>query len=129
MIGSTRSVRVFAYTVATDMRKGMDGLYGLVTSLLAKDPLSGDLFLFVSRDRKRAKVLLWDGTGLCLYAKRLERGQVCEAVGWGGGEHAGADDVGDVVVFGGQPVGGEGADIASKTLLQMLDGSRNACKN
>ena len=75
MIGSTRSVRVFAYTLATDMRKGMDGLYGLVTGLLAKDPLSGDLFVFVSRDRKRAKVLLWDGTGLCLYAKRLERGR------------------------------------------------------
>lgn len=84
MIGSTRSVRVFAYTVATDMRKGMDGLYGLVTGLLAKDPLSGDLFLFVSRDRKRAKVLLWDGTGLCLYAKRLERGQFAKL--WAGEE-------------------------------------------
>jgi transposase len=66
------------------MRKGMDGLYGLVTSLLAKDPLSGDLFLFVSRDRKRAKVLLWDGTGLCLYAKRLERGQFAKL--WAGEE-------------------------------------------
>ena len=84
MIGSTRSVRVFAYTVVTDMRKGMDGLYGLVTSLLAKDPLSGDLFLFVSRDRKRAKVLLWDGTGLCLYAKRLERGRFAKL--WAGEE-------------------------------------------
>jgi transposase len=52
----------------------MDGLYGLVTTLLDKDPLSGDLYLFVSRDRKRAKVLMWDGTGLCLYAKRLEKG-------------------------------------------------------
>jgi transposase len=86
VIGSTRSVRVFAYTVATDMRKGMDGLYGLVTSLLAKDPLSGDLFLFVSRDRKRAKVLLWDGTGLCLYAKRLERGQFAKL--WAGEEES-----------------------------------------
>lgn len=74
MIGSTRSVRVLAYTLPTDMRKGMDGLYGLVTTLLDKDPLSGDLYLFVSRDRKRAKVLMWDGTGLCLYAKRLEKG-------------------------------------------------------
>lgn len=86
MIGSTRSVRVFAYTVATDMRKGMDGLYGLVTGLLAKDPLSGDLFLFVSRDRKRAKVLLWDGTGLCLYAKRLERGRFAKL--WAGEEES-----------------------------------------
>jgi len=64
----------------------MDGLYGLVTSLLAKDPLSGDLFLFVSRDRKRAKVLLWDGTGLCLYAKRLERGRFAKL--WAGEEES-----------------------------------------
>jgi len=74
VIGSTRSLRVLAYTLPTDMRKGMDGLYGLVTTLLDKDPLSGDPYLFVSRDRKRAKVLMWDGTGLCLYAKRLEKG-------------------------------------------------------
>jgi transposase len=54
-IGSTRSLRVFAYTVPTDMRKGFDGLYGMVTSELERDPMSGDLFLFVSRDRKRAR--------------------------------------------------------------------------
>ena len=42
---------------------------------LGQDPLSGDCYLFVSRTRKRAKVLLWDGTGLCIYAKRLERGR------------------------------------------------------
>ncbi|MCP4902045.1 MAG: IS66 family insertion sequence element accessory protein TnpB [bacterium] len=74
MIGSTRSVRVFAYTMPVDMRKGFDGLYGMVSSHLDQDPLSGDLFLFVARNRKRAKVLMWDGTGLCLYAKRLEKG-------------------------------------------------------
>ena len=75
MIGSTRSLRVFASTRPTDMRKGFDGLYGVVERELGRDPLSGDLFLFVSRDRRRAKVLLWDGTGLCMYAKRLERGR------------------------------------------------------
>ena len=58
MIGSTRSVRVFAYTLPTDMRKGFDGLYGMVSSQLDKDPLSGDLYLFVARNRKRAKVLM-----------------------------------------------------------------------
>ena len=42
---------------------------------LGRDRLSGDLYLFVSRNRIRAKVLLWDGTGLCVYAKRLERGR------------------------------------------------------
>ena len=82
MIGSTRSVRVFAYTLPTDMRKGFDGLYGMVVSHLDHDPLSGDLFLFVARNRKRAKVLMWDGTGLCLYAKRLEKGRFAKL--WAG---------------------------------------------
>jgi transposase len=84
VLGSTRSLRVFAYTVPTDMRKGFDGLYGMVTSELERDPMSGDLFLFVSRDRKRAKVLQWDGTGLCLYAKRLEKGRFAKL--WAGEE-------------------------------------------
>ncbi len=84
MIGSTLSVRVFAYTLPTDMRKGFDGLYGMVKSHLDQDPLSGDLFLFVARNRKRAKVLMWDGTGLCLYSKRLEKGQFAKL--WNGEE-------------------------------------------
>jgi transposase len=82
VIGSTRSVRVFAYTLPTDMRKGFDGLYGMVSTHLEHDPLSGDLFLFVARNRKRAKVLMWDGTGLCLYAKRLEKGRFAKL--WAG---------------------------------------------
>lgn len=56
-------------------RKGFDSLCGMVTERLARNPLSGDIFLFVSRDRIRAKVLHFDGTGLCLYVKRLERGR------------------------------------------------------
>ena len=84
MIGSTRSLRVFAYTLPTDMRKGFDGLYGMVANHLGRDPLSGDMFLFVARNRKRAKVLLWDGTGLCLYAKRLEKGKFAKL--WAGEE-------------------------------------------
>ncbi|MHC5035007.1 MAG: IS66 family insertion sequence element accessory protein TnpB [Planctomycetota bacterium] len=75
MIGSTRQVRVFAYTAPADMRKGHDSLAALVKQQLGHDPLSGDCYLFVARNRVRAKVLLWDGTGLCLYAKRLERGR------------------------------------------------------
>lgn len=74
MIGSTRRVRVYAYGQPADMRRSFDGLAALVTASLGRDPLSGDLFLFVGRDRRRAKVLFWDGTGLCLYAKRLEKG-------------------------------------------------------
>jgi transposase len=57
------------------MRKGFDRLCCMVTERLARNPLSGDVFLFVSRDRIRAKVLHFDGTGLCLYVKRLERGR------------------------------------------------------
>jgi transposase len=57
------------------MRKGFDGLCALVTQGLHRNPLSGDVFIFVSRDRVRAKTLQWDGTGLCIYAKRLERGR------------------------------------------------------
>jgi transposase len=75
MIGSTRQLSVYAYGGPVDLRKGFDGLSTLVTQGLGRDPLSGDLFLFVNRDRHRAKVLLWDGTGLCIYAKRLEQGR------------------------------------------------------
>lgn len=75
MIGSTRQVAVFAFGAPVDMRKGFDGLAAVVTLQLGRDPLAGDVFLFVNRTRKRAKVLLWDGTGLCIYAKRLEQGR------------------------------------------------------
>lgn len=70
-----RRVAVYAHGAPTDMRKGFDSLCGMVTERLARNPLSGDVFLFVSRDRIRAKVLHFDGTGLCLYVKRLERGR------------------------------------------------------
>jgi len=66
---------VWAHARPADLRKGYDGLYGLVTEGMARDPLSGDLYLFVNRERTRAKVLLWDGTGLCIYQKRLEEGR------------------------------------------------------
>jgi len=73
MIGSTRAIRVFARMRPTDLRKGFDGLYGLVRSEFKQDPLAGDLFLFLNRRRTSAKVLHWDGTGLCIYAKRLAK--------------------------------------------------------
>lgn len=75
MIGSTRQVSVFAFDAPVDMRRGFDGLFSLVGEQMKSDPLCGDLFLFVSRDRRRAKVLYWDGTGLCVFAKRLEQGR------------------------------------------------------
>lgn len=75
MIASTLPCQVYAYAAPVDMRKGYDGLSAVVREDLGRDPLSGDLYLFVSRNRIRAKVLLWDGTGLCVYAKRLEKGR------------------------------------------------------
>lgn len=75
ILGTSRAVRVFAYPHAVDLRKGYDGLFGLVKQGLGRDPLSGDLFLFVNGRRKSCKVLVWDGTGLCIFQKRLERGR------------------------------------------------------
>jgi transposase len=75
MIGSTRNLAVYAHPEPADMRKGYDTLFGLVRDVLGQDPLCGHLFLFVSKDRRRTKVLYWDGTGLCIFQKRLERGR------------------------------------------------------
>lgn len=75
MIGSTRQVRVFAYRDPVDMRKAYDSLSALVVEGLGREVMSGELFLFVGKTRRRAKVLYWDGTGLCLFAKRLEKGR------------------------------------------------------
>jgi transposase len=75
VIGSTRNLQVFAYPAPCDMRRGFDGLYGVVVRELGRDPLSGDCYLFTNRRRTTAKVLHFDGTGLCVYAKRLEQGR------------------------------------------------------
>ena len=66
MLSLAASTRVFIAMGATDMRKGFDGLCGLVTGQLKSDPLSGALFLFVNRRRDRMKVLYWDGDGLAI---------------------------------------------------------------
>jgi transposase len=74
LIGSTRSVRVFAYAKVADLRRSYDGLFAIATEEMGADVLAGDLFLFVNRRRNRAKVLLFDGTGLCIYMKRMDKG-------------------------------------------------------
>ncbi len=75
MIGTTRAVKVWAYSAPVDLRKGYNGLSSLVKRAMDLDPQSGDCYLFTNRNRTRAKVLLWDGTGLCIYMKRLEKGR------------------------------------------------------
>lgn len=75
MIGSTRQVAVYAYARPVDMRKSFDTLAALVKTELRREVLSGDVYVFVGKTRRRAKALYWDGTGLCLFAKRLETGR------------------------------------------------------
>ena len=75
MAGWGAATRVYLAAGATDMRKGFDGLYGLVREQLAQDPLSGHVFVFSNRSRTRLKLLYWDGSGLWVCAKRLERGR------------------------------------------------------
>lgn len=75
MLSLPPAVRVFVAREATDMRKSFDTLAALVIEVIDEDPQSGHLFLFVNRQRNRAKILWWDRSGYCLLAKRLEHGQ------------------------------------------------------
>ena len=75
MFGLSPATKIYLGAAAVDMRKGFDGLYGLVRDQLGQDPLSGHLFLFTNRDRTRIKALVWDGSGLWVCAKRLEQGR------------------------------------------------------
>lgn len=75
MFGLGLATKIFIAVEAVDMRQGFDGLYGLVRDHLNHDPLSGHLFLFTNRSKTRLKVLVWDGSGLWVCAKRLERGR------------------------------------------------------
>lgn len=75
MIVDRRGARVWARAQPTDLRKGYTGLAALVTQEMGHDLVTGDLFLFVSRTRTSLKILRWDGTGLCIYGKRLARGR------------------------------------------------------
>lgn len=75
MFGLGPATKIYVAAEAVDMRKGFDGLYGLVRDQLGEDPLSGHLFLFTNRRRTRVKALVWDGSGLWICAKRLEKGR------------------------------------------------------
>jgi transposase len=75
MFGLGPATKIYVAAEPVDMRKGFEGLYGLVRDQLGQDPLSGHLFLFTNRMHTRLKALVWDGSGLWVCAKRLERGR------------------------------------------------------
>ena len=75
MISLPRGTRIRLAAGMTDMRRGCDGLASIVQEKLAADPFAGHVFVFRGRRGDLVKLLWWDGDGLCLFAKRLERGR------------------------------------------------------
>ena len=75
MLNWSSGTRVFVATRAVDLRASFNRLFALTQSVLKQDPLSGHWFVFTNRDRTRVKVLFWDGSGLWVCAKRLEKGR------------------------------------------------------
>jgi len=75
MLGLSANLRYFLCCSTIDMRNGFDGLAGIVRNHLKKDPISGDVFIFINKSRTHIKLLYWDGDGFALFYKRLERGR------------------------------------------------------
>lgn len=75
MIGPTGAVRIMVATRPVDFRKGADGLAALVRETMGADPFSGAVYVFRAKRADRVKLIFWDGTGVCLFAKRLEDGE------------------------------------------------------
>ena len=74
MIGPTGAVRVMVATRPVDFRKGAEGLAALVREEMRADPFSGAVYVFRAKRADRVKLIFWDGTGVCLFGKRLEAG-------------------------------------------------------
>ena len=75
MIQLPTATKIWIVAGVTDMRRGFDGLSGQVQTVLQQQPFSGHVFVFRGRRGDIVKLLWWDGDGLCLFAKRLERGR------------------------------------------------------
>lgn len=71
-LGSSHSY--YLYTEPTDMRKSFDSLSGLISSEMKADPFSGQVYIFINKQRNRIKLLHWEAGGFTLYYKRLEKG-------------------------------------------------------
>jgi transposase len=74
MLHLSASCKYYLHRSATDMRKGFDSLCGIVTSQMQMNVLSGSVFIFINKKHTQVKLLLWEGDGLALYYKRLEKG-------------------------------------------------------
>ena len=75
MIGPSGNVRVLVATKPVDFRKGAEGLAAVVRETMRTDPFSGVVYVFRAKRADRVKLIFWDGTGVCLFAKRLEDGE------------------------------------------------------
>jgi len=75
MLSCSSGTRVFVATTPVDLRASFNKLFALTQSVLGQDPLSGHWFVFTNQERNRVKVLFWDGSGLWVCAKRLEKGR------------------------------------------------------
>ena len=75
MIGLAPGTKVFLACRPIDLRNGFDGLAAKVQQMIGADPFSGHLFLFRGKRGDYLKALYWDGSGMCLFAKRLEKGR------------------------------------------------------
>jgi transposase len=75
MIGMPVGTRIWIVAGVTDLRRGFTGLSGMVQTALAENPFSGHVFVFRGKRGDLIKILWWSGDGLCLFAKRLERGR------------------------------------------------------
>lgn len=75
MLGFRSATRVYVAVGTTDMRKGFEGLFGIMRDRLMIDPMTGHIFVFCNGRKNRLKILCWDGSGLRLCSKRLERGR------------------------------------------------------
>jgi transposase len=84
VIGLSPATRVFVALKPVDMRLSFNGLYAQVQTVLGENPLTGHLFVFTNRLKNRVKLIYWDGSGLWVCAKRLERG----TFGWPAGDGA-----------------------------------------
>jgi transposase len=75
MLNFSTTQRIYLAVEPVDMRKQFNGLWAMAAQTLKEDPFSGALFVFTNKERNRVKILCWDGTGVWVAAKRLEKGR------------------------------------------------------